>query len=156
MFAFPIVKVNSEQDLPGILPGRWALSRSTVSGISLWKMQNVIRLLLSERTPLHSFLDILCITKKWTTKIPLLDDGSFSLLEHLEANLTSEQSVEKIADHFSQISQEYPALSIANLSQSVQNKLSQWLKADLPYVSRYKVENVIRRAKKTKSGNPVR
>ena len=53
-----------------------------------------------------------------------LDDGSFSLLEHLEANLTSKQSVEKIADHFSQISQEYQALSFVNLSQSVQNKLS--------------------------------
>ena len=83
-----------------------------------------------------------------------LDDGSFSLLEHLEANLTSKQSVEKIADHFSQISQEYPALNIVNMSQRVQNKVSQWLKADLPYVSRYMVENLIRKAKRTKSGTP--
>ena len=34
-----------------------------------------------------------------------LDDGSFSLLEHLESNLTAKESVEKIAEHFSKISQ---------------------------------------------------
>jgi hypothetical protein len=83
-----------------------------------------------------------------------LDDGSFSLLQHMEANLTAKQSVEKIAEHFSQISREYPALNIVNLSQTVQNKLCHRLKADLPYVSRYKVENMIRKAKKSKSGVP--
>ena len=49
-----------------------------------------------------------------------LDDGTFSLIEHLEANLTNKQSVEKIAEHFSQISQEYPVLK---LLQNTQNKL---------------------------------
>ena len=29
-----------------------------------------------------------------------LDDGSFSLLEHLESNLAANESVEKIAEHF--------------------------------------------------------
>ena len=51
-----------------------------------------------------------------------LDDGSFSLLEHLESNLTAKESVEKIAEHFSKISQEYPALNIDNLSLAVQRK----------------------------------
>ena len=51
-----------------------------------------------------------------------LDDGTFSLIEHLEANLTNKQSVEKIAEHFSQISQEYPALEVLKLSQNTQNK----------------------------------
>ena len=83
-----------------------------------------------------------------------LDDGSFSLLEHLESNLTNKQSVEKIAVHFSKISKEYPALKVQNLSQVVQNKLKLRLQADLPYLSRFKVENMIRKAKKTKSGVP--
>ena len=54
-----------------------------------------------------------------------LDNGSFSLLEHLEANLTAKESVEKIAEHFTKISKEYPPLDIENLSQSVQNRLKQ-------------------------------
>lgn len=48
-----------------------------------------------------------------------LDDGSFSLLEHLEANLTNKQSVDKIAQHFASISQEYPALDVGKLSENV-------------------------------------
>ena len=83
-----------------------------------------------------------------------LDDGTFSIQEHLEANLTDKESVEKIADHFSQISQKYPALNIKNLSEAVQEKLKNIRKADLPYVSKYKVENMIKKAKKTKSGVP--
>ena len=83
-----------------------------------------------------------------------LDDGSFSLLEHLESNLTAKESVERIAEHFSQISQEYPALNFDNLSLAVQRKISNRLKADLPYLSRYKVENMIKKMKKTKSGVP--
>ena len=83
-----------------------------------------------------------------------LDDGSFSLISHLESNLTNKQSVDRIAVHFSSISQEYPALNVLNLTKSVQDKLNQRIKADLPYLSRFKVENMIRKAKKTKSGIP--
>ena len=83
-----------------------------------------------------------------------LDDGSFSLLEHLEENLTSYQSVERITEHFSSISQEYPALNVQTLPQNVQNKLQSRLSAHVPYVSKYQVENMIRKAKKTKSGVP--
>ena len=80
-----------------------------------------------------------------------LDDGSFSLLEHLEANLTAKESVEKIAEHFTKISQEYPPL---NIKESVQSKLKQRLKSDLPYVSRYQVEKMMKKAKKSKAGVP--
>ena len=41
-----------------------------------------------------------------------LDDSSFDIVDHLEKNLTAEQSVEMIADHFSKISQEFPALCV--------------------------------------------
>ena len=59
-----------------------------------------------------------------------LDDGSFSLLEHLEANLTNKESVDKIAQHFSSISQEFPALNIIHLSETVQAKLKQRMEAN--------------------------
>ena len=38
------------------------------------------------------------------------DEGSFTLQSHLEDNLTDEESMEQIANHFSQISQEFPPL----------------------------------------------
>ena len=85
-----------------------------------------------------------------------LDDGSFSLLEHLEANLTAKQSVDKIAEHFCKISQEYPALNVLNLSESVRAKLKDRCKASLPYLSRYKVENMIKKAKKNQIWCPWR
>ena len=45
-----------------------------------------------------------------------LDDASFSILNHLEQNLTNKQSVDKLAEHFCKISQQFPALSVAKLS----------------------------------------
>ena len=45
-----------------------------------------------------------------------LDDGLFSLTNHLESNLTKQESVEKIALHFARISQEYAPLDTGKLS----------------------------------------
>ena len=36
------------------------------------------------------------------------EDDSFELQSHLEDNLSAEESIEKIANHFSKISQEFP------------------------------------------------
>ena len=83
-----------------------------------------------------------------------LDDGSFSLIEHLEANLTNQESVERISEHFSRISQQYPPLNTSTLPLRVRNKLETRLKSKLPYLSRYKVQNMIKKSKKTKSGIP--
>ena len=83
-----------------------------------------------------------------------LDDGIFTILEHLEANLTDKQSVQRIAEYFCRISQEYLALNTLNLTETVQNKLKNRLKSKLPFVSKYKVQNMIKKAKKTKSGVP--
>ena len=83
-----------------------------------------------------------------------LDECSFSILNHLENNLTNKQSVEKIAEHFSKISQEYPPLDMSKLSKSVQDKLDAANKSDLPFLSRYKVQKMIRKAKKSKTGVP--
>jgi hypothetical protein len=38
------------------------------------------------------------------------DEGSFTLLNHRELNLSTEESIEHIAQYFAQISQEYPPL----------------------------------------------
>ena len=51
------------------------------------------------------------------------DDGSFTLISHLEDNLTSKQSRERIAQHFAQISQEFPQLNFDLLPEEVKTKL---------------------------------
>ena len=81
-----------------------------------------------------------------------LDDASFSIVNHLEQNLTKKQSVEKIAEHFCKISQQFPALSVTKLSQPVRQKLESRKKADLPYISRWSIEKMLKRAKKSKTG----
>ena len=58
----------------------------------------------------------------------MLDEGSFTLVNHLEANLTKKQSVERIANHFAKISQEYPPISKDFLPERVKFKLG--LKVD--------------------------
>ena len=63
-----------------------------------------------------------------------LDNSSFEISDHLEKNLTDLQSVERIAEHFSKISQEYPSLNMSDLSKSVKQKLNERHSANLPIV----------------------
>ena len=86
----------------------------------------------------------------------MLDDGAFSLLNHLEDNLTSKESVEKIAKHFSQISQQCPPLDIQKLPQHVKDKMTKnnQLFGRKPHIEEYEVHDKIRKAKKPKSGIP--
>ena len=76
-----------------------------------------------------------------------LDDSSFDIVDHLEKNLTADQSVEMIADHFSKISQEFPALCVSKLSNSVRKKLEESSSSKLPVVSRWAVQKVLKKAK---------
>ena len=39
-------------------------------------------------------------------------EGTFTLQNHQEQNLSTEESIEKIAQYFAQISQEYPPLDL--------------------------------------------
>ena len=51
------------------------------------------------------------------------DESSFSLLSHMDENLTETESIERIADNFSRISQEFPPLSITMLPDEVKVKV---------------------------------
>ena len=53
-----------------------------------------------------------------------LDEMSFWLTEHVEANLSLAMAAEKIAEHFSLISQQYPPLEIKNLPAYVMYRIS--------------------------------
>ena len=50
-------------------------------------------------------------------------EAGFSLSSHIEQNLTPTESVERLADYFSSISQEYSPLHIDSLLKSVRDKI---------------------------------
>ena len=85
----------------------------------------------------------------------MLDNGTFTLVNHLKHNLTNKESVERIAEHFAQISQEYPAINQDNLPQNVQLKLSSRLdEMNIPNLDELAVYQKIKKAKKPKAGVP--
>ena len=85
----------------------------------------------------------------------MLDDGSFTLIDHLKDNLTNMEAVERIADHFARISQEYPAFNIDNLPPEVQLKLNSRLdEMNFPVVDDLDVYNMIKKTKKSKAEVP--
>ena len=81
-----------------------------------------------------------------------IDSNTFTLPSHETDNLTKEQSAERIATHFAEISQKFPPLDVSNLPQHVQHKLKDQDKA--PVVTEQEVYEKIRAAKKPKSGVP--
>ena len=84
-----------------------------------------------------------------------LEDNTFHLLSHLEDNLSQEESVEKIAQHFARISQEYPPLNPDTLPEKVKIKLNSPVSTDaLPDISDPDVYSTIRRSKKPRSSVP--
>ena len=83
------------------------------------------------------------------------DEGTFTLLNHLDADLTTEQCAEEIAKHFAKISQEYPPLNVSSLPPHVQNKLSQPTNpSDIPQLTIEAVLEKIMKSKKPKSAVP--
>ena len=52
------------------------------------------------------------------------DEGAFTLISHIDENLTIEESMEKIANHFSKISQEFSPLNPNLLPETVQDKIN--------------------------------
>ena len=85
----------------------------------------------------------------------LSDEGNFTLISHLEANLDTEQSIEKIAQYFSSISQEFPPLTLQSLPEDVQAKIHQpVILQELPEIPDYLVYQKIKRSKKPQSSVP--
>ena len=78
------------------------------------------------------------------------DDSHFVLQSH--ENLSPEMCAEKIAEHFSEISREFPPLLRAALPQSVTEKLKS--PGQAPQFSEYEVYCKMRHAKKPNSGTP--
>ena len=83
------------------------------------------------------------------------DEGSFTLLSHLEENFTTQESAEKIAEHFAKISQEFPPLGLNLLPDNVKAKITAPLNpTEVPEISDYDLYRAIRKSKKPRSQVP--
>ena len=82
-------------------------------------------------------------------------EAGFSLTTHVEENLSPKESVERFADYFSKISQEYLPLDINRLSESVRNKLQAPVNIrEIPKIEAYQVWETMKKRRKTKSSVP--
>ena len=96
-----------------------------------------------------------CLKKMAAQPGDYLDEGSFTLLSHSEDNLSPEQSIEKIAQHFAKISQEFQPLNYDLLPKDVQTKLDQpIIESELPIVADHDVYEKICKQKKPRSSVP--
>ena len=82
------------------------------------------------------------------------NEGTFTLQNHSAQNLSTEESIEQIAQYFAQISQEYPPLDPENLPQRVKEKLNSSDVSGAPILSEKDVSSQIKKSKKPKSGVP--
>ena len=83
------------------------------------------------------------------------DEGSFTLSSHLEDNLTPSQSIEKIAQHFANISQEFLPLNYSLLPTDVQAKVDLPIsESEMPQLPDHDVYTKIRKSKKPRSSVP--
>ena len=83
------------------------------------------------------------------------DEGSFTLLSHLEENFTTQESAEKIAEHFAKISQEFPPLGLNLLPDNVKAKITAPVNpTEVPEISDYDLYRAIRKSKKPRSQVP--
>ena len=81
------------------------------------------------------------------------DSNSFSLPTHINENLTAQQSAERISEHFAEISNSFPPLSVSLLPTRVQTKLCTDTRRP-PVASEYETWRKIQAAKKPRSGVP--
>ena len=83
------------------------------------------------------------------------DEGSFTLSSHVDENLPSVESTERMAEHFVKISQEYPPLNPELLSPHVKMKIDNpGCPEELPRIEDYQVYNNIKKSKKPRSSVP--
>ena len=83
------------------------------------------------------------------------EEGSFTLISHLEENLSIEESTDRIAQHFAEISQAFPPLQLTLLPDKVKEKVTAPINpSDLPDISDYEMYRQIRKSKKPRSQVP--
>ena len=82
-------------------------------------------------------------------------EGAFTLTEHLEQNLSTDESLERIVSYFSELSCQHPPLCTETLPDRVKQKLSSVIDpGELPHISAQQVWQIQIGKKKTLSAVP--
>ena len=87
-----------------------------------------------------------CLKKMGAQPGDCSETSTFTLPNHEAEGLSAEQSAERMAQHFAEISQEFPPLNINLLPDRVKIKLEN--KSSPPVIEDYEVHNKIKSAKK--------
>ena len=82
------------------------------------------------------------------------EGGTFTLLNHIEENLSVEEQLERFGEHFSAVSHEFPPLQLDQLSDFTRKKLSEIRPCEIPTVQEYEIHEIISQSKKKKSTVP--
>ena len=81
--------------------------------------------------------------------------GAFTLTEHLEENLTTEESLERIVQYFSDLSCQHPPLNVETLPDRVQQKLNSDINTEeLTNISANQIWEIQKGRKKSQSAVP--
>ena len=82
------------------------------------------------------------------------EGGTFTLLNHIQENLSVDQQLERLTKYFVSVSQEFPPLEILKLSEYTRNKLANICQEDIPKVQDYEIFSILDNCKKKKSSVP--
>ena len=82
------------------------------------------------------------------------EGGSFTLLNHIQENLSVDQQLERLTKYFVSVSQEFPPLEIGQLSEYTRQKLANICKEDIPKIQDYEIFLILDKCKKKKSSVP--
>ena len=67
------------------------------------------------------------------------EGGSFTLLNHVRENLSVEEQIQRLTDHFVSVSQEFPPLQISQLSEKTRRKLEGIRPDEIPIVQEHEI-----------------
>jgi hypothetical protein len=83
------------------------------------------------------------------------NEANFTITEHINLNLSTDQSIARILHHFSQISRQYVPLKIELLPDRVKLKMDANINLqEIPHISPHQIYNKYKNCKKTKSSVP--
>ena len=82
------------------------------------------------------------------------DGSTFTLLNHISESLSVEEQVSRLSDYFIAVSQEFPPLSMDQLSTETIQKIENISNQDIPKVEEHQIFQILDKAKKKKSSVP--
>ena len=71
------------------------------------------------------------------------EEGTFTLLNHIAENLSVEEQIQRISDFFIAVSQEFPPLSLDQLTHQTIQKLNEIQPSEIPIIEEYEIFQIL-------------